>query len=353
MLQRQKMWNLQTSIFFVIFMHYCKVDSASLFTPIRLGAPAHLVNGVHISLKFYEAAKNGEYNKVNLQNALQNFVENIQKNLSTSSFVNDDYLGGDAMTKRLHNLADYFEYSSDIANAFATAAENFLEVSKSESIALLQKLRQVPSAQHILSNEAKTQLTDYFSEMEYFNVMLSETIDESLEYIVDTLRFVQVVFRHYAHLQREVLQKWNLRNNVLCFNTYIDSLQLWSTKIFKCASSKDLANAYDIYSTTESTIRQIMSQLEFRIQRLYNCFIFGGYQVKCKFLRIPDRDFHPLFTKLDELQQYLDIKTKKGRIPSYRYNNNETYESSKEEECMPMNLHNNQLVKTLKQCVAL
>uniref|UniRef100_A0A1I8P270 Uncharacterized protein n=1 Tax=Stomoxys calcitrans TaxID=35570 RepID=A0A1I8P270_STOCA len=325
--------------------------------PIRLGAPAHLVNGDHISQKFFAAVENGERHKAILQSTLQNFVENLQRNLSTSNIRNTaaNEIEEDSekiKVRRLYDLADYFEYSSEMANSFAMAAENFFEVTKKESIALLQKLRQIPSAQRYLPTDVKMHLTDYFAEMEYFHVMFSEIVDESLEYFGNTLRSIQSVFIHFADIQRDLLREWNLRLEGWCFSAYVDFLQLWSTEIFKCASTKELNIAYDVYATTETTAKHIMRQLEFRIQRLYNCFIFGGYQIKCKFLRDPDVDFEPLFAKLDELQQYLDIKIKMGRISLYRSHRNadELVSTKVQEQCIPLDFPQKHMMESLNQC---
>lgn len=330
---------------------------SSLRPPMGLGAPSHLVNGNHISLNFHKVIDNADQKKTILQSVLQNFVENVQKNLSTSSVL---HLMGSSIgienekskVIRLYDLADYFEYSSGMADDYASATENFFEVAKNESNSLLQKLRQVPSAQRYLPTSVKMHLTDYFAEMEHLNVMFSEVIDEALEYIVDTLRSVQSIFIRYADIQREILRTWNLRLDDDCFDEYIDFLQMWSTEIFKCASTKDLTIAYDVYATTETIAKHFMCQLEFRIQRLFNCFIFGGYQFRCKFVRYPDKDFHGLFAKLEELQQYLDIKIKKGRIPLYSSQRNSSEQKSEtaHKQCIPDNFPETKMSESLKQC---
>lgn len=340
---------------FLCLILMCHIDA--LKPPMRIGAPAHSVSGDHISLEFYAALKNGNDKKNNLQRTLQNFIETLQKNLSTSDILNvggnnlDLESGADKLA-RLYGLADYFEYASEMASSFGCVAENFFEVAKNESVNLLQKLRQVPSAQRYLPTKVKMRLTDYFAEMEYFHVMLSEVIDEALEYIVDTLRSTQTIFMRYADVQREILRMWNLRLDDWCINAYVDFLQFWSTEIFKCASRKDLSVAYDVYATTETTTTHIMRQLEFRIQRLYNCFIFGGYQIRCTFLYNPERDFHALFSKLEDLQQYLDIKIKRGRIQVARtrlLSEGQKYEKTYK-QCIPKKFPENQMADSLKQC---
>ncbi|XP_061389137.1 uncharacterized protein LOC133324307 [Musca vetustissima] len=353
------MWSFVKTVVYLILaiVSYTSYTDA-LKPPIRLGAPTHPVSGDHISLQFFKALRSGNEKKNNLQFALQNFVENLQKNLSTSDVLlnavdnSADLESGANKIERLYGLADYFEYSAEMAGLFGSAAENFFEVSKNESVTLLQKLRQVPSAQRYLPTSVKMQLTDYFAEMEYFHVMFSEVVDEALEYIVDTLRSTQSVFMRYADVQREVLTTWNLRLDEWCGNAYVDFLQLWSTEIFKCASTKDLGTVYDVYATSETTTRHIMRQLEFRIQRLYNCFIFGGYQTRCTFLHNPEQDFQALLAKLDDLQQYLDIKIKRGRIPVSR-TRRQSEERKLEKpymQCIPNDFPESQMTEALKQC---
>ncbi|KAM7360713.1 uncharacterized protein ACRADG_007167 [Cochliomyia hominivorax] len=337
------------------------ISSFSLRPPIRLGAPSQVISGEHVSLNFYSALELGEEAKNDLQSLLHNFFENLQRNLSTSSILNSvvtkpvDVEMNRYKLDKLYDLADYFQYSSETAGQFAKKSEHFFENSKNESHLLLLKLRQVPSAQRFLSNAVKMQLTDYFAEMEFFHVMFSEIIDVALEYIVDTLRSIERTFLRYADIQRDVLRTWNFKLDEWCCNTYMDFLQQWSAHIFKCTTSNNLQIVYDVYATTETSTKYIMRQLEFRIQRLYNCFIFGNYEIRCQFLRKPEEDFEKLFAKLDELQQYFDIKIKRGLVTVNRSNRRRRQEDDinyheNNDKCIPYGFPDVQMTSSLKTC---
>jgi len=164
----------------------------------------------------------------------------------------------------------------------------------------------------------KMDLTNYFAEMEYFHVMLSEIVDEALEHIVETVQALQRTFLKYADLQRQMLRTWNFKPEESCNNRYMHFLLHWSDKIFKCSVGSELNVAYDTFAITELVIKYIMRELEFRIQRLYNCFLFGDYRIRCRFLQNPSKDFSKLFSKLEELQTYYDIKIRGGRILANR-----------------------------------
>lgn len=335
-------------------------SSSSIRSPIRLGAPAHVISGEHISLHFYAVVEKGDRAKNDLQFLLHNFLENLQRNLSTSPILNTVIVRATDVDinrfqlEKLNDLADYFQHSSETAGKFAHEAELFFEVSKNESHSLLLKLRQVPSAQRYLPTAIKMRLTDYFAEMEFFHIMFSEIIDEALEFIVDTLRSIQSTFIRYADIQREVLRTWKLKSDEWCCNSYMDFLQQWSAEVFKCAASTDLNVVYDVYATSETTTKYIMRQLEFRIQRLYNCFLFGGYEMRCQFLRNPEQDFEKLLAKLDELQQYFDIKIKRGRVTINRSRRRRRRDESTlsviADKCIPNGFPDTQMANSLKTC---
>ncbi|KAI8114746.1 hypothetical protein FF38_04441 [Lucilia cuprina] len=336
------------------------INSSSAIRPtILLGAPAHVISGEHISLDFYAAVELSDGAKNDLQELLYNFLENLQRNLSTSSILNTvvakpiDIEINRYQLGKLNDLADFFQHSSNTAGQFAQKAEHFFETSKNESHSLLLKLRQLPSAQRFLPTAVKMRLTDYFAEMEFFHVMFSEIIDEALEYIVDTLRSIQRTFLRYADIQRDTLRTWNFKSDEWCCNTYLDFLQQWSAHIFKCAASSNLHVAYDVYATTETSTKYIMRQLEFRIQRLYNCFIFGNYELRCQFLRKPEIDFEKLFAKLDELQQYFDIKIKGGRVTNDRSGRRRRQQDETKniyDKCIPYGFPDIQMTTSLKTC---
>lgn len=356
----RKPWQIYLRLLvpFFAYINGQTTSSNSIRASIRLGAPAHVISGEHISLAFYAAVELGDGAKNELQFLLHNFLENLQRNLSTSYILNTvadkpiDVKINRYRLEKLNNLADYFQHSSETAERFAQRAEYFFETSKSESHSLLLKLRQVPSAQRFLPTAVKMRLTDYFAEMEFFHVMFSEIIDQALEYIVDTLRSIQITFLRYADIQRDVLRTWNFKSDEWCCNTYMEFLQQWSAQIFKCSASHDLQVAYDVYAATETITKYVMRQLEFRIQRLYNCFISGNYLMRCQFLSNPEQDFEKLFAKLDELQQYLDIKIKRGRVTINRSirRRREQYDVIFSDKCIPYGFPNIQMWGSLKMC---
>ncbi|XP_065354765.1 uncharacterized protein LOC135949207 [Calliphora vicina] len=361
MIRKNYNFQLILCVAFIIQTNGQMVASNAIRAPILLGAPSHVISGEHISLGFYAAVESGDFAKNDLQSLLHNFLENLQRNLSTSSILNTvvakpiDIEMNRYQLGKLNDLADYFQHSSETAGRFAQIAEHLFETSKNESHSLLLKLRQVPSAKRFLPTAMKMRLTDYFAEMEFFHVMFSEIIDEALEYIVDTLRSIQITFLRYADIQRDTLRTWNFKSDEWCCNTYMDFLQQWSAHIFKCSVSSDLQVAYDVYATTETSTKYIMRQLEFRIQRLYNCFIFGNYETRCQFLRKPESDFEKLFAKLDELQQYFDIKIKRGRVTNDRSSRRRrqqdgTNHNALYDKCIPYGFPDIQMMSSLKTC---
>lgn len=150
----------------------------------------------------------------------------------------------------------------------------------------------------------------------------------------------------------------------------MDFLQQWSAEIFKCAAGTELNIAYDVYAMTEVTTKYLLRQLEFRIQRLFNCFLHGDYKMRCRFLQFAEEDFRKLVDKLDELQMYYDIKTKRGRVNTYRIERrkrNERDEKEKQQDleavleyekslnalsdkCIPYGFPDTQMMSSLKSC---
>ncbi|XP_068156461.1 uncharacterized protein [Drosophila tropicalis] len=318
--------------------------------------PPMPLGGDYVPMKFYDSLRTSDSSKEELQNKLRNFLENLQKNLTTSTLLS----GLDTSISstqnhflKLQELSTFFHDASETAGSFARDSETFYEVTKNSSYALLLKLRQVPMAQ---PTEIKILLTNYFAEMEFFHIMFSEIMDEALEYTQYVLRAIQKVFIYYADAQRYILQDWNLKPNMVCCKMYMDFLQLYSAQIFKCAADHELNIAYDVYAMAETNAKYIMRQLEFRIQRLFNCFLFKSYQIRCQFLLNAEQDFEKLFSKLEELETYFDIKTKRGRVSALRLrrnlqNENDIMESRVEiADCLPKDFPHGQMQKDLKSC---
>ncbi|XP_032597726.1 uncharacterized protein LOC116806047 [Drosophila grimshawi] len=322
----------------------------------RLDKRTQSNGGEYIPITFFNAIRLAEDSKQSLQNQLRNFRENLQKNLTTStmlSILDDNYQNTEHQIIKLHDLSAFFDTAADIARIFAHDSEMFYEVAKNSSYTLLLQLRQMPTTQLTL---VKLLLTNYFEEMEFFHIMFSEIIDEALEYTQNTLLAIQKTFTYYADVQQFVLQNWNFKSDIGCCKGYMEFLQLYSAQIFKCAAGHDLTVALDVFAMTEITSKYIMRQLEFRIQRLCNCFLFGNYEIRCKFLKNAERDFELLFSKLEELETYFDLKMKKGLVSSRRFRRrsqveNRDFESNRvHNHCIPVDFPQGQMNKSLKQC---
>ncbi|XP_034665694.1 uncharacterized protein LOC117899639 [Drosophila subobscura] len=319
------------------------------------------IRGEQIPLEFYEAIQSSDNSKIELQNRLHHFLENLQKNLTTSTVFRDFQTSAsrsENYVTKMTGLSTFFLDASNSAGIFAQESEKFYDLIKNSSYALLLKLRQVPAAQ---PTQVKVLLTNYFSEMEFFHIMFSEIVDEALEYTVGTLRAVQRIFLHFADVQSFILQDWKLKLDFECCKMYMDFLQYHSAQVFKCAAGHELNVAYDVYAVTKTNAKYIMRQLEFRIQRLFNCFIFKSYEIRCQFLQNAERDFESLFSKLEELEMYLDIKTKQGRASNLRfhrqrqirYDDATTKSTEPLSDCLPNDFPYNQIKSELRSCFIL
>ncbi|XP_026839975.1 uncharacterized protein LOC113564898 [Drosophila persimilis] len=316
------------------------------------------IRGEQVPLEFYEAIERSDKKKNELQHRLHHFLENLQKNLTTSTVFRDfkpTASSSENYATKMSELSTFFHDASFAAGLFAHENERFYDVIKNSSYALLLKLRQVPAAQ---PTQVKTVLTNYFSEMEFFHIMFSEIVDEALEYTVGTLRAVQRIFLQFADVQSGILQDWKLKLDFECCKMYMDFLQYHSAQVFKCAAGRELNVAYDVYAMTKINAKYIMRQLEFRIQRLFNCFIFKKYEIRCQFLQNAERDFESLFNKLEELEMYLDIKTKQGRASDLRFHRQSyiqhddvtTKSTEPLSDCLPPNFPFSQIKSELRSC---
>lgn len=349
-------------------LHSSLKTSTSLLPlpPTYLGAPAQPISGEHISMEFYKAVECADKTKRHLQSTLYNFLENLQRNLTTSVILNTnanriDNTYFDMQRIKINDLLIFFNASSQAAADLANDVEHLYEITKNESNALWQKIRHLPKAQGRLPLDVKSQLTDYFEEMEFFHIVFSEIIDQALEYIVDTMRLMQRSFSRYSDIQHDVLYDWKLSNQHSCYNQYMHFLQKWSVEIFQCAAGHQLDVAYDVYAMTDVITSYILRQLEFRIQRLFNCFLFGKYEIRCRFLKHPEKDFKKLHSKLDELQFYYDIKIKHGKVPLSRqrkrrnevqgYNEDlNEVEKFSGDKCIPYGFPESQMFNSFKSC---
>ncbi|XP_017029108.1 uncharacterized protein [Drosophila kikkawai] len=321
----------------------------------RLPMPLHSISAEHISKDFYYAIEKSDRSKDKLQRKLLHFFENLQKNLTMSTVLSDfgkSDTSAENYIVRIHELLKFFYEASNVFEEFSNDVEKFYEASKNSSHALLLKLRQVPTAQ---PKYVKVLLTNYFAEMEFFNIMFSEIVNDAMEYTVGTLTAIQKIFFYYAEAQSFILHNWKLKLNLECRELYVDFLQHHSAKIFECAAGHNLELTYDVYAVTKLNVKYIMKQLEFRIQRLFNCFIFGSYAIQCTFLNNADRDFENLFIKLAELEMYLDIKTKTGLVSVLRRRRGRdadefTKADSIIDKCLLNDFPRNQISNRLKGC---
>ncbi|XP_017874727.1 PREDICTED: uncharacterized protein LOC108621750 [Drosophila arizonae] len=314
------------------------------------------IKGDYIPMQFYEAMRSAEDSKQAFQNQLRNFKEHLQRNLTMSNVLSlghENQLNTQHQRTKLHELSEFFYAAADAARIFARDSETSYEVAKNSSYTLLLQLRQIPSTQPI---PVKMHLTNYFAEMEFFHIMFSEIIDEALEYTQNILLATQKTFTYYADVQRFVLQNWNFKGDVGCCQEYMEFLKHYSDQIFKCAAGRGLNVAFDVFAMTELTSKYIMRQLEFRIQRLFNCLYLGSYEIRCKFLLNAEKDFEMLFTKIEELEIFYDLRMKNGRVSALRQRRQNHIEEAAPtgvkalDNCIPLDFPRSQMHKSLKQC---
>ncbi|XP_020809826.1 uncharacterized protein LOC110185387 [Drosophila serrata] len=320
-----------------------------------LSLPFHSISAEHVSKEFYYAIERSDKSKEKLQQKLHNFFENLQKNFSMSTVLSDlrkKETSAENYIVRMQELVTFFYEASDVFGEFSKDVEKFYDISKYSSHALLLKLRQIPTAQ---PKYVKVLLTNYFSEMEFFHMMFSEVVNDALEYTIGTLTAIQKIFFYYAETQSTILHNWKLKLDLECRKLFVDFLKHHSAKLFECAAGNNLELTYDIYAVTKLNVKFIMKQLEFRIQRLFNCFIFGSYAIQCTFLNNADRDFENLFSKLAELDMYLDIKTKMGRVSVLRRRRESDAVQFTEDvptlvNCLSNDFPQNDISNSLKDC---
>ncbi|KAH8249818.1 hypothetical protein KR038_002250 [Drosophila bunnanda] len=320
----------------------------------KLSLPFHSISAEHVSKEFYYAIERSDRSKEKLQRKLQHFLENLQKNLTMSTVLSDfgtSNTSAENYSVRMHELLKFFYEASNVFGQFSNDVEKFYETSKNSSHALLLKLRQIPTAQ---PKYVKVLLTNYFSEMEFFHMMFSEVVNDALEYTIGTLTAIQKIFFYYAESQSIILHNWKLKLDLECRKLYVDFLKHHSAKIFECAAGHNLKLTYDVYAVTKLNVKYIMKQLEFRIHRLFNCFIFGNYEIQCTFLNNAERDFEHLFSKLAELDMYLDIKTKMGWVSLLRHRQGSDAIVTKDvptlDNCLSNDFPRNEISKRLKDC---
>ncbi|XP_022233260.2 uncharacterized protein LOC111081487 [Drosophila obscura] len=344
--------------YFLWFVQCQNVNSIRHLSESSQMPQTRTIRGEQIPLEFYEVIERSDNSKNELQHRLHHFLENLQKNLTTSTVFRDFQTTAsrsENYANKMTELSTFFHDASNSVGKFAQESEKFYDVIKNSSYALLLKLRQVPAAQ---PTQVKIVLTNYFSEMEFFHIMFSEIVDEALEYTVGTLLAVQRIFLHFADVQSFILHDWKLKLDFECSKMYMDFLQYHSAQVFKCAAGHELKVAYDVYAMTKINSKYIMRQLEFRIQRLFNCFIFKSYEIRCQFLQNAEKDFESLFSKLEELEMYLDIKTKQGRASDLRFHrqSNRRYDdvTTKSTEllsdCLPNDFPYSQIKSELRSC---
>ncbi|KAH8241724.1 hypothetical protein KR032_007545 [Drosophila birchii] len=345
---------------YIVFLNYLiwcfqsQIAGVSSNHP-RLALPFHSISAEHISKDFYYTIERSDRSKEKLQHKLHHFLEDLQKNLSMSTVFSDFRKSDPSAANyivRIDKLLIFFYEASNVFGQFSNDVETFYEASKNSSHALLLKLRQIPTAQ---PKYVKVLLTNYFTEMEFFHMMFSEVINDALEYTIGTLTAIQKIFFYYAETQSSILHNWKLKLDLECRKLYADFLQHHSAKIFECTAGHNLKLTYDVYAVTKLNVKYIMKQLEFRIQRLFKCFIFGSYATQCTFLNNADLDFEPLFSKLAELDMYLDIKTKTGRVSVLRHRRGSDADEFSNDvpilnNCLLNDFPQNEISNRLKDC---
>eukprot|EP00099_Drosophila_melanogaster_P001201 NP_001036631.1 uncharacterized protein Dmel_CG40298 [Drosophila melanogaster] len=322
----------------------------------NLGRTRDSFRAVQVPQQFYDAIEQSDFSKHSLQNKLEHFLEKLQKNLTISAVLSDSE---DIVTSernyvyKMRELSTFFYEASFSFEQFSSDIQTFYETSKNASYALLFKLRQVPTGQPTL---VKALLTNYFAEIEFFHVLFSEIIDDAMEYSTKSLKWIQELFVYYADTQNNILENWKLKTNLECCKLYVNFLQDQSSQIFKCATVDNLNIIYDVYSVTKLNIKYILRQLEFRIQRLFNCLLYNSPNIQCKLLKRAEKDLKTLFRNLSELDMFIDIKTKKGKAAALRFRRGNTWNSNQiklepnQNYCLPIGFPNTQMSTDLKEC---
>ncbi|XP_067638179.1 uncharacterized protein [Eurosta solidaginis] len=276
-------------------------------------APKGLVPDENISFLFLKSASDAESAKSKLQSTFQSFLENLQQNFSSSAILQ---LPGNSTEKshqkrqKIKNHIAFFEIASVYLMEFAFASEHFLQVTKNESIEILFKLRRYvkKACKKRIPTRIKSLLTTFFADMDIFNVMFSETVDEGLEYIVQTLQIIQTAFDGYTDTQKRILLHSCYKFDDWCYNQCFEFLLKRSAYIYHCASNAGLERVYNIYAMTETITKHIMRQLALKVQRLLNCLTFNEYNIKCSFLRHTGHGFQKIYAILKDLQAYYNIE---------------------------------------------
>ncbi|XP_017067703.2 uncharacterized protein LOC108105569 [Drosophila eugracilis] len=353
---------MKFSCFFATFLNWliCTIQAQQLnFIEIQHLAKTqrflHYSRAQQIPYEFYKTIEKSDGSKQNLQHKLSHFLEKLQKNLTLSAVLSDSentLTGAANYILRLKELSFFFFDASDTFKQFSTDSKIFYEISKNTSYELLLKLRQVPTAQPTV---VKVWLTNYFAEMEYFQVFFSEIIDEAMDFSTETLKAIQQIFLYYAEIQSNLLENWKLKFNLECRKLYVDFLQHHSAQLFKCAAENNLNMVYDVYSVTKLNVKYIMKELEFRVQLLFNCFMYRSFAIRRKFLKNVEKDLKNVFNKITELEMYLDVRTKNGSYSALKFRQETTiYDTIKSEttikDCLPIGFPHSQMSAKLKEC---
>ncbi|XP_055853338.1 uncharacterized protein LOC129917048 [Episyrphus balteatus] len=278
----------------------------------------------HISVEFFIAGENADRS----QNSLNEFMDKFYEHLQLNS------------THEVENIFLYLDQSQNISIEFGENVKEFFNLAKNESERLLERLQNI-SSPPLITEKIKSQLLDYFSEMEIFKEMLCEILDDVTEFTLYSLRTVQSTLLQFGEAQNTIIERRrHSQEDNFCHNSFTEFLWQSAGEVIQCTNTR-LHITYDIFSITKLTTYHVLKMLEHRIQKIHNCFLFGNYSFRCRFVKNAEVDFEKLYTRLDELQMY----NEKQRRKIYRNRQRGGFV-----KCIPPNFPDGQMTESLKSC---
>lgn len=103
----------------------------------RLDKWTHSIRGDYIPMEFFNAMRSADLSKQSLQNQLRNFLENLQKNLTTSEVQNimdDIHQTTQNQIVKFRELSNFFYLTAEVAKTFSHDSEMYYEVAKTQVI---------------------------------------------------------------------------------------------------------------------------------------------------------------------------------------------------------------------------
>ncbi|XP_055907285.1 uncharacterized protein LOC129942396 [Eupeodes corollae] len=303
----------------------CVLSICQLLVAAVVGASQKLdFHSVQISVEFFIAGENADRYQNSLSDFMDKFNEQLQMNV----------------THEVENLFVYLEQSQNISITFADNVDEFFDIAKNESDRLLVELQNALSRDN-LTEKTKYQLSDYHTEMENLKEIFCGILDDVTEFTLDSVRMVQSTMQQFAEVETMIIERRrHFQDDDFCHNDFTEFLWQSAGEVIQCANSR-LHITYDIFSITKLATYHILKMLEHRVQKIYNCFMFGNYSFRCRFVKNAETDFEKLHTRLDDLQMY----NEKQRRKIYRSRQRGGFL-----RCIPLNFPDGQITESLRSC---